>query len=404
MLLALAPSARGESDLAVVNAAGDARARSAAAGRVAALRARLVQAKAAREIPAELRGVLEAGAQPPSPQPYAPSMEPARQAYAAFSYEEAQRLLERETERVLAQTATAELPAALARLCFWRGKVAVAQAERAASERWFGCALALAPSWSPDPATEPPQVQRAFARVMRKRARPGRGTLRVESAPPGAELTLDGAPIGRAPVAQGSLAPGMHLLVVDQAGRKRRAELVEVAAKGITEHRVELVELPMAERAARALERAVAPAEGTGERTAALAEIAAMVGVSKLLLVEGGEGGALEARLVDVGAGTASAPVALSSEGVPRELAALIGLETPPAVAAATNTDRPETEAEPPALDLTAPPPPRRTRRPWYRSSYLWLGFTAAAVAAAGAIWVAGDTSPHFSCCASPEP
>jgi serine/threonine-protein kinase len=54
--------------------------------------------------------------------------------------------------------------------------------------------------------------------------------LRVESEPPGAQISIDGAPCGEAPVAIAPVAPGRHLLRAERPGFEPHTETVEVGA------------------------------------------------------------------------------------------------------------------------------------------------------------------------------
>lgn len=76
------------------------------------------------------------------------------------------------------------------------------------------------------------------------RVAPGEGTLRVESIPDGAEVSLDGAVIGRTPYASGRVDAGTHDLALVLEGYDRYAEQVTVLDGRLTRVEVTLTRTP----------------------------------------------------------------------------------------------------------------------------------------------------------------
>jgi serine/threonine-protein kinase len=92
-------------------------------------------------------------------------------------------------------------------------------------------------SWLAHPhPTEPTRA--AAPTAGRREAAPSRravvgvegAILRVESEPPGAQISIDGAPCGEAPVAISPVAPGRHVLRAERPGFEAHTETVEVGA------------------------------------------------------------------------------------------------------------------------------------------------------------------------------
>jgi hypothetical protein len=75
----------------------------------------------------------------------------------------------------------------------------------------------LDPEYKPDPRLLAPQYAPAFEKARKAVADAHRGTLLVESTPPGAEVWLDGRSLGAAP-AKADVRSGQHVLQVRSAG------------------------------------------------------------------------------------------------------------------------------------------------------------------------------------------
>lgn len=369
----------------VVNLAGEPAARAAAEAEVTAVRRGLAERGLVRALPPELAEVVEGET---ALRGFQLDLEPVRQAYAGFAYDRAQELLEQASEEVLDRAPEGQLGRFLGEILFWRGKVAVAAGDRAAAARWFAGAIAVAPAVHPDPAVDPPLVVRAFARARRRRAPPA-GVVAI-TASAGTLLRVDQQPAQPA-AGELSLPAGLHLLVLTAPGRERRAALVEVPARGRIEVDGELPVESRAHQVARAIAVAGAVAPGAA-RLSALGSLGGLLGARRLVVIEAGDQGGLVARLYDLDAATASAPVAL---GDPEAMAMALGLVTPPP---AELKPPPEPEQR---ADLVAVPARRERDRPWYRRWWLW-SVVGAAAATTTVLILTRDQSTELVCCGAP--
>ncbi len=87
-------------------------------------------------------------------------------------------------------------------------------------------------------------LSRATAALLRGGAEQA-GTLEVVSDPPGAQVLVDGEPVGAAPVSR-AVKPGKHAVEARRAGYMvQEPHWVDVAAEGVTTHRVKLYPIPV---------------------------------------------------------------------------------------------------------------------------------------------------------------
>jgi hypothetical protein len=82
----------------------------------------------------------------------------------------------------------------------------------------------------PPRAAAPPAGRREGAPPRRAVAGAESAILRVESDPPGAQISMDGAPWGEAPVVISPVAPGRHLVRAERPGFDPHTETVELGA------------------------------------------------------------------------------------------------------------------------------------------------------------------------------
>jgi hypothetical protein len=191
-------------------------------------------------------------------------------------------------------------------------------------------------------------------------------------------VLLDDVPAGTAPLPDGPLEAGLHLLIVQAAGALRHAEVLEVAPGLTLSRRVELQPEPP-EVAARGLIEEAARNAGPARR-GALARVGELCGVARLLLVEDSPEGA-SARLLDLRTGEVSAMAPLG-EGLPDQ----IGGWLQPASA--------------PLAALAPAPESRPASVPLYKRWWFWAGVGAAL--AATSLTVYASTRPHdVVCCGS---
>lgn len=371
-VLAAGSAAAARDPVAVVDLGADAASRDRLHPAAARLAWQIAALRLAADLPAPLRAAMEGE---PAPPPFALDLRPERAAYAAFEYERAGALLSAVEIETLGRATAAQLAPALAELYLLRGVLAVAQRDQRAALRAFALVQRLQPGLSLDPARHPPPVQAAFQAA---RAAPvERGSLLLTTRA-GAEVLLDDVPAGTAPLPDGPLEAGLHLLIVQAAGALRHAEVLEVAPGLTLSRRVELQpESP--EVAARGLIEEAARNAGPARR-GALARVGELCGVARLLLVEDSPEGA-SARLLDLRTGEVSAMAPLG-EGLPDQ----IGGWLQPASA--------------PLAALAPAPESRPASVPLYKRWWFWAGVGAAL--AATSLTVYASTRPHdVVCCGS---
>ena len=272
------------------------------------------------------------------------------------------------------------------------GAARLALGRDSAAEEDFRLAARLDPEREVTDAEFKPAVVQRYAAA--RAARPGSAAQRIESAPPGAAIEVDGRPVGTAPVSV-DLAIGLHVVVARAAGRAARAEVV-TAAPGAPAVRLELD--PDA--------AAAAVAAGTagfklGRDEAAATEVAGAIlaygEVDALLLVgtvwRRGAPALLGqicrgvparcGRVVEIGYPRA-ADLGRAAARLWREARAAPGRFPATLLGDARLVSR---EAAPGAGGGETPGGGRR----WWRSPWLWAGIGGAALAVAAGFLVAGD-------------
>jgi tetratricopeptide (TPR) repeat protein len=345
-----AAAARAEPDARFVIAGGSAEAREAERARVEAWLAE--------------RGVhaIElAGAEPASD--LVPERELAVLAAAERALLEARELSARfEQGRalvVLAQAeealrAALELPLAhafLAELHVQMALLAAGLGERRLAETALEHAATLDPQRSLQAAEAPPDVLELARSIERRRDGAARSRTPVEVTPPGAEIVLDGAVLGRAPLALDA-PPGRHALSVRAAGHVPYAALVELGAGERAPLRIRLAQTDR-EAARRALLAALDQPDEARAQASALAALGADV----VWLFELAPGGARA-----------------TAHECDRSGCRLRG------------------ELRGPAGEAIAHDAPRTRERPAWQRWPFWLGVSASVAAGAAlAIWLAHD-------------
>lgn len=130
-----------------------------------------------------------------------------------------------------------------AELCLRIGAVELALGRERESEASFRLAGRLDPEREVTDAEFKPAVVDRF-RAAQGRAGPTR-RRRIDAAPPGSAIEVDGRALGAAPV-EVDLEDGMHVLVARAPGRAPRGLVASVDAGGPAEIRIELAEDPLA--------------------------------------------------------------------------------------------------------------------------------------------------------------
>ncbi|MBN2498077.1 MAG: PEGA domain-containing protein [Deltaproteobacteria bacterium] len=99
---------------------------------------------------------------------------------------------------------------------------------RDAARGHFHQALAIDSDFRPDPAVVPPAALEAFSAARKTLFRARRGALTIRTRPAGADLWLDGSPLGRSPTRLEHILPGRHYLRARLDGHLSQDRSLEV--------------------------------------------------------------------------------------------------------------------------------------------------------------------------------
>ncbi len=252
-----------------------------------------------------------------------------------------------------------------------------------------------------DPGFYRPRIVALFQKA--KEAAAVAPAIALQSEPAGAELWLDGRPIGKAPQTLDALAVGSHYLAAVLPGHRPRAEILEVSARSAGERLYRLSEKPTIERIV-ALRRKVIASPKSADWDSVGATLAALARVDLMVLIRTRAGGELEAAVFQNGAlgpwivAPSSRLVAsLRAETRPQGRSDPTGKAATPAdsatapVATRTSLDRA-------ILDSAAGLRDRRSRhRSWYRK---WWGIAiiggSAALLGTAIYAVAAGRTPDY--------
>lgn len=113
-------------------------------------------------------------------------------------------------------------------------------AGRDGADTAFARALAMDPAASPDTRRHNPMVVERFESVRAELAKQGLASLELTTSPTRAAVTLDGVPLGDAPLSRSGLTPGSHILSISATGHHRFVEELRLDAKTTTQRSVRL--------------------------------------------------------------------------------------------------------------------------------------------------------------------
>lgn len=235
--------------------------------------------------------------------------------------------------------------------------------------------FALEPGFSPEAGRYPSNVIERFE-DLRGALDPPTGRLRVESSPAGAEVWIDGAFRGRAPVEVGGLRAGGHLVSVREGGYLPAGEIGRVAPDTVTTEAVTLAATAGARRRA-----ALVPA--LVDRPSEAAEVLADLHVEQAALVR------LRTRLAGDTAG--GLRVDLTSGRVVGEMGPMSVSASPDVAGAAIAEGLLGLAPAAPVAEAVTPGPPILEQ--WW----FWTAIAVAAVAAGTSVAVVatrGDDGP----------
>jgi hypothetical protein len=273
----------------------------------------------------------------------------ARAALARFDHAGAVGEAERGVRRLLDLAPDDEITNLVADLVFARGLARLGQGDPGAASADFALVHRLAPGRTLDPVRHRPQVIEQFERA----AAAGALTQLTVDAPAGAEVWIDGAAIGPAPVTV-AVGEGLHAVVVTGERLVPRGLLVEARGAEATA-RLETADATGTMIVHR-LRRRLAAADDDEARRGAVAAIVRTVGAQDAVVVGRDEAGALVTRLYS--GRTGELGEARPVEGLePRDVLAPIRPLPPPRL------------PEPDGRRLPPPPP-----SPWYERRWAQVG------------------------------
>lgn len=151
-------------------------------------------------------------------------------AYEEVDLEVAQQKLDLARERLESQAAWLTEPGVLRECLVYLGASWVLSGEVERGIEHFSRALDLGGDSGIDRDVFPPDIQEVFERARKQSAQQARGALSVSIEPLGAEVFLDFAYRGGAPLQLDGLRPGPHLLVARKDGFRRFGAMLTVEA------------------------------------------------------------------------------------------------------------------------------------------------------------------------------
>lgn len=230
-----------------------------------------------------------------------PDLAEARQAYADFRYQDAERLLEELSDALLASSSVEALRP-LAEVLWWQGLVAAVDdrakpaEQRRRSKLYFAAAFSLDEALAIDATVTPPRVRLLMDEARRETPEKGRLQLEVDSE--GAEVSIDGGPSTQL-AAELPVPAGLHVLRVSAPGRSAVLRLVEVQPGGTVRLAAQLPPEAKPDKVRRLVSESASVPEGK-PRMALLVKLATLVGAKRLLLVESVVSQRAKIRLYDV--------------------------------------------------------------------------------------------------------
>lgn len=287
-----------------------------------------------------------------------------REAYASADYETALNIIDEDEKRILGEAISRDPIPALAELMQWRGIIAAALNQQDEAMRYFRAAYRFNPAWTIDKKLASPRVRSIIKRAQREVK--DTGTLRINTDPEDAQVSIDGA-AARSANDKFTLPVGMHLVLITAAKRKPYAELVEISDEA--PYRIELNLDPEStlDKAARLVDATAAAPAGKPRLKRARA-LAKLTGTSRILFVEGGDDNRVTLRLYDVDSKKVSQALELDGSASSAQIARKVIAALDPENLVDVNT-----------VIVTRTITEKGKPTPWYARWYVWAGVAAVA-------------------------
>ncbi|MEP6859519.1 MAG: hypothetical protein ABJE66_02805 [Deltaproteobacteria bacterium] len=295
-----------------------------------------------------------------------PDLELIRHAYASGDFTTALEVIS-EDEKKLLQHGGADLTISLSTLAGWRGLIAAADDKDDESLRQFRAAVRMNPAYQIDKKLPSPKVRATIIKAHHELD--PTGALKTTVDPEGATVTVDGSDTKPAEEKR-KLPIGLHLVQIAARERKTHAEIVDIADVKTLKLDVTLDPESLADKAVKLVDESAAAPSGTPRLDRARA-LAKLVGVNRLLFVEGANDDGVKVRLYD----TSLKKISKSLTFDPNESSASIASQIKSALDPGTTVD-----VNTVVIGHDGEPEPDNER--WYDHWYIWAG---AAVVLGGA-------------------
>lgn len=337
---------RAGDQVVVVNASGDNPGQVERIHRVLDQRHMLFHVSESLEATLEGRSVLTA------------DLELIRHAYASADFATALKIIG-EDEKKLLLRGGADLTISLSTLAGWRGLIAAADDKDDESLRQFRAAVRFNPAYQIDKRLPSPKVKATISKAHHELE--VTGVLKTTVDPEEATVVVDGNDAKPA-TEKRKLPIGLHLVQISARDKKSHAEIVDIDDVKPVRLEVTLDPESMADKAVKLVDESAAAPSGAArlERARALAKL---VGIDRLLFVEGASEDGVKVRLYDVG--TKRISKALTFD--PNESSATIAADIKSALDPSTTVD------VGPSIGAHGGDPEHDDDR-WYNHWYVWAG------------------------------
>lgn len=281
-----------------------------------------------------------------------------RHAYASADFATALKIIS-EDEKKLMLRGGADLTISLSTLAGWRGLIAAADDKDDESLRQFRAAVRFNPAYQIDKKLPSPKVKATISKAHHELEITG--VLKTTVDPEEATVVVDGN--DAKPASEKRKLPiGLHLVQISARDKKSHAEIVDIDDVKPVRLEVTLDPESMADKAIKLVDESAAAPSGAArlERARALAKL---VGIDRLLFVEGASEDGVKVRLYDVG--TKRISKALTFD--PNESSATIAADIKSALDPSTTVD------VGPSIGSRDGEPEHDDDR-WYNHWYVWAG------------------------------
>lgn len=282
-----------------------------------------------------------------------------RHAYASADFAAALKVIS-EDENKLLQHGGADLTISLSTLAGWRGLIAAADDKDDESLRQFRAALRMNPAYQIDKKLPSPKVKATISKAHHELD--ATGVLRTTVDPEDATVTVDGNDAKPASDKR-KLAIGLHLVQISAQERKTHAEIVDIDDAKPVRIEVTLDPESLADKAVKLVDESAAAPSGAARLDRARA-LAKLVGVNRLLFVEGANDDGVKVRLYDTQAKKISKALTFDPNESSASIASQIKSALDPGAAVDGNTVIIGHDGDPPEHD----------DQRWYNHWYIWAG------------------------------